>query len=205
MADTDATAGSDSASSSSDSDTAPRRAILNRFPATVGFDAREAEAAIAGGLAGAFQAGLVIQLWDADGIREIGAMFGVPTLDGGWVGLFVLGVAFAFPFTAFVSNSIDAFVMRVMSLSSRSKILQKLLVPLLRRSALATTTYALGNGYGVLVGVLFSLFLMPAWLAFVMGVPMAVPNLTLDGVVGVVAWIVYGGILGLVYGLILES
>jgi len=33
---------------------------------------------------------------------------------------------------------------------------------------------------------------------------MAIPNVTAGGLVGVVAWALYGGTLGLVYGLILE-
>jgi len=146
----------------------------------------------------------VIQLYDTDAIRRIGATFGVPTLNGGWLAMFALGVLFALPFSVFVSSSIDAFVSKVMLLSSRNEYLQKLLVPLLKRSALTTTTLALGNGYGVVVGVVLSLFLVPVWLTVAIGVPMAIPNVTVGGLVGVVAWALYGGTLGLVYGLILE-
>ncbi|MFC6766362.1 hypothetical protein [Natrinema soli] len=91
-----------------------------------------------------------------------------------------------------------------MLLSSRNEHLQKILVPLLKRSALTTTTLALGNGYGIAVGVVLSLFLAPVWLTVAMGVPMAIPNVTIGGLVGVIAWALYGGTLGLVYGLILE-
>jgi len=54
------------------------------------------------------------------------------------------------------------------------------------------------------VGVVLSLFLVPVWLTVAIGVPMAIPNVTVGGLVGVVAWALYGGTLGLVYGLILE-
>ncbi|WP_436345018.1 hypothetical protein [Natronorubrum sp. FCH18a] len=206
MADTDATTGAD-AGSSDDADASSFRNALDSLVETVEaleVDVREFEAAIAGGLAGGFQAALVIQVHDTDAIRRVGAVFGVPTLDGGWLAMFALGVLFALPFSAFVSSSIDSFVSKVMALSSRNDYLRKVLVPLLKRSALTTTTLALGNGYGIAVGVVFSLFVMPVWLTFGMGVPTMIPNLTGDGLFGVLAWALYGGTLGLVYGLILE-
>lgn len=206
MADSNASTGPD-AGSNADSDEPPSRVALVPLIETIEsleFDTREIEAAIAGGLAGGFQAALVIQLFDTDAIKRVGAIFGVPTLNGGWLGMFALGVLFALPFSVFVSSSIDAFVSKVMLLSSRNEHLRKLLVPLLERSALTTTTLALGNGYGVAIGVILSLFLIPVWLTVAMGVPMVVPNVTIGGLVGVVAWALYGGTLGLVYGLILE-
>ncbi|WP_254531446.1 hypothetical protein [Natrinema gelatinilyticum] len=206
MADTDASTGPD-AGSNADPDEPPYRVALAPLFETIEsleIDAREIEAAVAGGLAGGFQAALVIQLYDTDAIRRVGAVFGAPTLDGGWLAMFALGVLFALPFSLFVSSSIDAFVSKVMLLSSRNEYLRKVLVPLLQRSALTTTTMGLGNGYGVAVGVCFSLIAMPIWLAVAMGVPAAIPNLTVGGLVGVVAWAIYGGTLGLVYGLILE-
>ncbi|WP_312907552.1 hypothetical protein [Natronosalvus caseinilyticus] len=206
MADTNATPGTDAGSGADPDEVASRSAfapVLERVR-SLEVDAREIEAAIAGGIAGGFQAALVLQLHDTDAIREIGSIFGVPTLNGGWLAMFALGALFALPFSLFVANSIDSFVSKVMMLSSRNDYLRKLLVPLLKRSALTTTTLGLGNGYGLAVGVLFSLFLMPAWLTVVMGVPMAIPNLTGDGLFGVIAWTLYGGTLGLVYGLIIE-
>lgn len=169
------------------------------------FSSEEAEATIAGGLAGALQAGLIIQLWDTDSIKTIGAIVGVPSIDGGWITLFGLGVALAVPFAGFVSGSIDSFVQKVMLLSSRSSVLQKILVPLLRRSAFVVTTAALGNIYGVIVGTVFYLFVMPAWLVAVMDVGIPVPYLTVTGLVGGGGWILYGGTLGIVYGLILDA
>ncbi|WP_306061743.1 hypothetical protein [Natronococcus wangiae] len=206
MADPDPSTTTDG-SSSTDADESPfRAAVTPLFEKVVALevDAREIEAALAGGLAGGFQAALVLQLHDTDAIRRVGAIFGAPTLDGGWITMLALGALFALPFSAFVSSSIDSFVQKVMMLSSRNDYLRKLLVPLLQRSALTTTTLGLGNGYGIAVGVLFSLFLMPAWLTFAMGVPMPVPNVTGDGLFGILPWTLYGGTLGLVYGLILE-
>jgi hypothetical protein len=206
MADSNASIGPDAGSNADPDEPSSRLAPASLIETieSLEFDARETGAAVAGGLAGGFQAALVIQLYDTDAIRRIGATFGVPTLNGGWLAMFALGVLFALPFSVFVSSSIDAFVSKVMLLSSRNEYLQKLLVPLLKRSALTTTTLALGNGYGVVVGVVLSLFLVPVWLTVAIGVPMAIPNVTVGGLVGVVAWALYGGTLGLVYGLILE-
>ena len=206
MADTDTSTGTDAGSNPDGGDSPFRDSLtaLSEAVDSLEFDAREFEAAVAGGLAGGFQAALVLQVHDTDSIRRVGAVFGAPTLNGGWLGMFALGVLFALPFSLFVSSSIDSFVQKVMLLSSKNDYLRKVLVPLLKRSALTTTTLGLGNGYGAAVGVVVSLFLMPVWLTVVMDVPTMIPNLTVDGLFGVVAWILYGGTLGLVYGLLLE-
>lgn len=206
MADTDTSTGTDAGSNPDGGDSPFRDSLtaLSEAVDSLEFDAREFEAAVAGGLAGGFQAAVVLQVHDTDSIRRVGAVFGAPTLDGGWLGMFALGVLFALPFSLFVSSSIDSFVQKVMLLSSKNDYLRKVLVPLLKRSALTTTTMGLGNGYGAAVGVVVSLFLMPIWLTVVMDVPTMIPNLTVDGLFGVVAWILYGGTLGLVYGLLLE-
>ncbi|WP_323172378.1 hypothetical protein [Natrialba sp. PRR66] len=218
MADGDTSAGHDAGSSSNADTTAPTastdaveppyRIVLNSIDewlASLEFSVREIEAAVAGGLAGGFQAALVLQLYDTDAIRRVGGGFGSPTLDGGWIAMFALGVLFALPFSLVVSRSIDSFVGTVMALSSRNEPLRRLLTPLLKRSALATTTFALGNGYGIVVGAVGVLFLVPGWLPAAMGVSTPFSNATVAGVVGVLAWAIYGGMLGLVYGLILES
>ncbi|QSW99859.1 hypothetical protein [Haloterrigena alkaliphila] len=206
MADTDTSTGTDAGSNPDGGDSPFRDALtaLSEAVDSLEFDAREFEAAVAGGLAGGFQAAVVLQVHDTDSIRRVGAVFGAPTLDGGWLAMFALGVLFALPFSLFVSSSIDSFVQKVMLLSSKNDHLRTVLVPLLKRSALTTTTLGLGNGYGAAVGVVVSLFLMPIWLTVVMDVPTMIPNLTVDGLFGVVAWILYGGTLGLVYGLLLE-
>ncbi|ELZ02832.1 hypothetical protein [Natrialba asiatica] len=216
MADGDTSADHDAGSNSdaetttptADTDAPPFRIVLNsvdEWLASLECSVREIEAAVAGGLAGGFQAALVLQLYDTDAIRRIGGGFGSPTLDGGWLAMFALGVLFALPFSLVVSRSIDSFVGTVMALSSRNESLRRLLTPLLKRSALATTTFALGNGYGIVVGAVSSLFLVPGWLPVAMGASTPFSNVTVAGVVGVLAWAIYGGTLGLVYGLILES
>lgn len=203
MADPDASTDTD-AGSDGDPDEPPYRVALAPLFETIdSIDVRGFEAAIAGGLAGGFQAALVIQLYDTDAIRRIGAVVGTPTLDGGWLAMFALGALIALPFHVLASRSTDAFVSRVLSLSSRHEILRKPLVPLLRRSAFTTTMVGLGNAYGIAVGVVVTLFALPIWLAVTTSVPTAVPPVPAV-LVEVIAWTVYGGTLGLVYGLVLD-
>lgn len=170
----------------------------------VSIDVEEVEATIAGGLFGSLQGAVVLQLLHLDSLPRMGALIGWPTLMGGWVAYFALGMVFAIPFGAFVSGSINSFVTKVITLSRRSTILQKILVPLLERSALAVTTYSLGQGYGLVIGVVFHLLVFPLWLGL-MGVSVSFPLLTFEGLVGVVGWLVYGSMLGLAWGLVMEA
>lgn len=166
-------------------------------------DIEELTAAVGGGLAGGLAAAAVMWLWNDRLLAELGAMV-TGSVEWGIAVTLALGVVFALPFGAFVARSIDGFVSRVMMLSRRSDALRKLLVPLLQRSALATTTYALGQGYGLAVGVLFHLLALP-FLVGAFGASVPFPYLTATGLGGLVAWVVYGAVLGLVYGLVLES
>ena len=168
-------------------------------------DMTAVEGVVIGGLFGALQAGLVMSLYRTEMVYEIGGIVGLYSLNGGWYVLLALGILFGIPFVAFVSGSINSFANTVIMLSSRSSALQKVLVPLLKRSALGVTCAGVGQLYGVGVGVLFQLVALPVWLRFVMGLSVPVPYLTVGGVVGVVAWALYGGAMGLVYGLILEN
>ena len=56
------------------------------------FDLTQAEAVVGAGFFGAFQGGLMLQLWSTDAIRHVGATVGWSTLDGGWVVLLCYGV-----------------------------------------------------------------------------------------------------------------
>ncbi|MDF9744374.1 hypothetical protein [Natrinema salsiterrestre] len=205
MADPDASTDTD-VGSDGDSDEPPYRVALAPLFETIGsIDGRGFEAAIAGGLAGGFQAALLIQLYDTDAIRRVGAAVGTSTLDGGWLAMFALGTLVALPFHVLASLSTDAFVSRVMDLSSRHELLRRLLVPLLRRSAFTTAMVGLGNAYGVAVGVVVSLFVLPIWLTVTASTPAAVPDHPAAVLVEIIAWTVYGGTLGLVYGLVLDQ
>ncbi|WP_254524961.1 hypothetical protein [Natrinema caseinilyticum] len=199
----DASTDSD-ADSGVDTDVTPYRAALARFLGIVEslrVDGPALEAVVAAGLAGGFQAALVVQLYDTDAIKRVGAVAGAPTLDGGWLAMFALGVLFAVPFHVFTSGSLDAVVAKGLVFTRRSDSSRRILRPLLERSALATTTFGLGTGYGFVLGVLV---LLPIWVAITTGTSTATHTATVAGVVGVVAWTTYGATLGLVYGSVLE-
>lgn len=165
----------------------------------------EVVSVVTGGVAGATVCGLVMHILATDSIRTLGSLVGAGSINGGWLVLLPLGVLLAIPFAAFVSGSINGFVNRVIVLSSQHASLQKVLVPLLNRSALAVTTASLGAIYGLAVGLVFYLLVVPAWLIVVMGDSIAVPYLTIPGLVGVVGWLLYGNVLGLTYGLFMEA
>ena len=165
----------------------------------------EIEGVVIGGLFGALQVGMILSLYRTEMVYEVGGIVGMYSLQGGWYVLLALGLLFGIPFVAFVSGSINSFANTVIMLSSRSSILQKMLVPLLQRSALGITCGGVGQLYGFAVGVVFHLIALPIWLRFVMGLSVPVTYLTLGGVFAVAAWTLYGGAMGLVYGLILEN
>jgi hypothetical protein len=164
----------------------------------------DVEAIIPASLLGTIIGGLVMQLWEAEMISEFGALIGVSSLNAGWLVLLIMGLVLGLLFVTFVAGSINSFVSAVMMLSSKSTILQKILVPLLNRSALGTTTLALGLIYGLVIGIIFYLLIMPLWLSIV-GVTQSIPRLSVTGGIGVLGLLLYGAISGLLYGLVIET
>ena len=161
-------------------------------------------AVISGSFVGAILVGLILQAGAGRaGILTFGALVARPEYSAGWAVLFVLSTVFAVLFVRFVSRFTNSFVNRVMLLSQRNEALKEILVPLLEWSALTVTTNALGLIYGFAIWLVFYAFVIPAWLAFVIGVEsVAIPNLHLAGLF---AWLGYGALVGLLYGLIMES
>ncbi|AQL43670.1 hypothetical protein BV210_13590 [Halorientalis sp. IM1011] len=140
----------------------------------------------AGLLSGAFVA-LVIGLDLFAGLAATLDATGVSTGFGVWMAMsVVLGLAFV----AYVSRTINDFTNTVIMFSRRSEITQKLLVPLLTRAALAVTAGSMGLGFGLLVGIAF-------YGGSLLGV------LPTTGPLIVVAFLLYGQVLGTGYGLIL--
>ncbi|MFB6164043.1 MAG: hypothetical protein ABEJ31_02695 [Haloarculaceae archaeon] len=165
----------------------------------------DVEGIVGGGLFGALQGGAIMQLLHLKLVSDLGALIGRPTYANGWLLMFVLGVVLAVPFLVFVAGSINTFVNKVIMLSSRSEILQKVLVPLLNISALGVTAYTLGQIYGLGIGLLH-VVLVPVILTYVLGysVPMLY-GLAFPAVAVVLSWVVYGSMMGLVYGLTKEA
>jgi hypothetical protein len=161
-------------------------------------------AVIAGSFVGAILVGLVLQAGlGRGGVLQFGALVARPEYNVSWAVLFVLSTLFTLSFVRFVSRSINGFVTRVISLSRRNEVLKEILVPLLQRSALTVTTNALGIIYGAAIWLVVYVLLIPLWLTFVIGIEqVAIPNLQFAGFF---AWVLYGGLVGLLYGLIMES
>lgn len=170
---------------------------------SIDFTIDEFEGIIGATLFGAFQASVILFFGDITAVEMLGATVGVPTYFGGAVMLFVYGILFGFPFLVFISGSVNSFVNRVIMLSSRSTVLQKILVPLLNISALGVTLFALGQIYGLAIGIVFFAIGVPLWLTVIgYGGTYALPYL---GFFSIFAWLTYGGMTGLVYGLIMEN
>lgn len=161
----------------------------------------DVEAIIGASLFGALQANVILHFGDLEAVKMLGATVGTPTYVAGAAMLFVYGLLLGFPFLAFVSGSVNAFVSQVIMLSSNSKPLQKLLVPLLNVSALGVTLMALGAIYGIAVGIVFFGIVVQLWLA-VTGGPSVLPAF---GLVSQFAWLTYGSMMGLAYGVALEQ
>ena len=174
--------------------------FVSRSSLDLDFGVDEFEGMVAGGLAGALAGGVLLQLIDYFYIEWLGAAVGARGLWTGWVVMLALGLVLAVPFVVFVNGSVNTFVNQVMMLSRRSDLLQRILVPLLQKSAYGVTLYALGQAYGLLVGIAFVVGL-PLWLAFI-GTPV---RLTPWFALAVVPWLVYGSTMGLVYGLRLSN
>ena len=79
-----------------------------------------------------------------------------------------------------------------------------MLLPLVERSPTGVVCYALGQGYGLAIAV-GHLLLVPLWLTPVMGVPTEFPMLDHLGLWAVIGWLVYGSMMGLVFGLVMEA
>jgi hypothetical protein len=104
----------------------------------------------------------------------------------------VICSAFGLVFAAYVSRTINDFTNTVIMFSRRSKVTQKILVPLITRAALTTTASSMGLGFGLGLGVLF-------YLLTVVGLLPATTPLV------VVAFALYGQAMGINYGLQLED
>ncbi len=160
---------------------------------------------LVGGFVGGALAGFLMWVFSSPALLLLGMLLGLQSLGGGWIAALAVSVFLSVPFAMFVSGSINGFVNRVIMLSRESPALQKVLVPMLNRSALTTTTAALGALYGLAIGAIGYLVLVPIRLAIAGLGSVTLAGLVVTTVVGIVAFVVYGTVLGVVYGMLLES
>ncbi len=171
-----------------------------RFQTRTTISNEEARAASLAALAGALLVGILLQVTNSNiAVMEFGRLVGA-SYSVGWLVLLVSSTAFALVFVEFLSRTVNSFVTQVISMSSQQEHLRKFLVPLLRRSALTLTAFNLGLAYGLALAIVFHALVLPALLRYVGDVPVPIPNLSLH----VFVWVLYGGVLGIVYGLMME-
>jgi hypothetical protein len=161
----------------------------------------EAHAATLAALSGAILVGILLQVTNSNvAVTEFGRLVGA-SYSIGWIVLLGVSAAFALVFVEFLSRTVNSFVTWVITMSSQQEHLRKLLVPLLRRSALTLTAFNLGLAYGLALALVLYALLLPVWLRYVMSIPVPVPNVDL----GILVWVLYGGVLGVAYGQVMEK
>lgn len=165
---------------------------------------RDVEGVVGGGLFGALLAGGLMNLAAYDLIMQFAGMVGSSSHSVAWFVLFGLGVVFAAGFGPFVRATLDPFARTAAALGRRLPTVRERLDPVLQWSPTGVACFALGQGYGFAIGVAHVL-LVPLWLNAVVGVSAPLPTLGHLGLVAIVGWVVYGSMMGLAFGLIVES
>jgi hypothetical protein len=129
-------------------------------------------AAVTAGLAAGVLMGLLMQ-FVMGAMPMVGALYGVPTVTAGWIAHLVHSVVLALVFAAIVTAG-----------------------PTSRYARTATGIVGLGLAYGAVTWFLLAGFVMPVWLG-ALGTPgVTVPTLSVPSLL---AHLVYGGVLGIVY------
>lgn len=169
------------------------------------YEVRDVEGLVAGGLLGALLGGGLMNLEEFELVMHFAELVGSESVDVAWLVLLGVSVLFAIPFRTYLEWTFEGFVSAVVALTERSSLLRRALLPLVKRSPMGVLCYALGQGYGLLVGAVFSVFFLPLWLTYAMGTPTPFPYLTVPGILAVIGWMVYGSMLGLIYGLVVEA
>ncbi len=134
-------------------------------------------------------------------MEQFAQLIGRDTLTAGWAVWLGQGVVFGVGFALVVARTINPFTHSVIAVSRKSTLAQKLLVPLLHRSALGVTASSMGFIYGQVVLTPLYAYLAPVVLGL-QGVPVEIPLATVPVILG---YIVYGQVMGLTYGTLLET
>jgi hypothetical protein len=166
------------------------------------FGRDEQVASIIGGLAGAVPTGLgIYYIGGPSSLRLFSWLVGSNSPTVGlavWIGSGVLlGVLFAVG----LAKTINDFTATVIMVSQKSKVAQKLLVPLLHRSPMGLTAGSMGLLFGQILGFGIFAYIVPI-LLYAQG---QVTNFPLADFVVIFAYTTYGTTMGTVYGVLLES
>lgn len=169
---------------------------------TSSFDREAQLAAIVAAVVAGAVAGTILSVGGGPAeLRLFAALVGGESVLTGWLVFMGLALAFGVAFAIVTARTITGFSTTIIMFSRDSKRLQKILVPLLTKAALTTTAGGMGIFYGQMLAVFFYALAMPVWLALA-GTVVPFPQTTLAGLA---AYLVYGPVLGALYGYLLEA
>ncbi|WP_136716114.1 DUF6114 domain-containing protein [Halorientalis salina] len=158
-----------------------------------GGDAAEQSAALVGAVAGGLLgSGVLYLVGGAESLATLGTLVNGASVPHGLLVFMLAALVLGLAFSWVLSRTINDFTNTVIMFSRRSEATQKVLVPLITRAALTVTAGSMGLVYGLVIGVA----------AVVLGVVGVVPQ---TGLAGVLAFAVYGSVLGNGYGLMMEK
>lgn len=161
-------------------------------------------AAGAGGLAGGVVGGIFLYVLAGPlYLQYVGSV----TQFGGSVGRGLLGwlavaLLFGVGFAPIAARTVTSYTNTVIAITSRNESIRGLILPAVRRSPLTTTAASVGIVYGVVVGMLAGVLALPY---LVVAVTPFTYTSTWNPLAVVFAFGLYGGVLGAVYGAILEG
>lgn len=154
---------------------------------------KELETGLLGGIVGGLISSVVL-LAGSDTVEGVAGVFGfAPTLGNGWGTYLLLSIGLGVAYAVVVTQLVDRYVAFVVSLTSRSDLARRTVMPLTNRFGMrVVVTTAMGLLYGLSLGVLFTAILIPLRVD-------SVAFSQVDGV-GVLGFVVYGILLGVTYG-----
>ena len=153
----------------------------------------ELRTAVLGGLIGGIVSSILLLIASRT-VEAIAVVFGFRgTVGNGWGTYMLLALVFGFAFALVVTQLVDQYVALVVSLTSRYESVRKAVMPLTNRFGMrVVVTTAMGLIYGLALGVVFVVILIPLQV-------MSISLFQADPV-GIIGFVLYGVILGVTYG-----
>ena len=154
---------------------------------------KELETGVVGGLLGGLLSSVVL-IVGSNTLERVAGVFGFAETIGNGFGTYVLlSLVLGLGFALVVTQLVDRYVAFVVSLTSRSDVARRTVMPLTNRFGMrVVVTTAMGLLYGLVVGVLFQAVL----------IPLRVRQVALLQVeaVGLLGFVIFGIVLGITYG-----
>lgn len=157
-------------------------------------------ASLLGGVAGA---GFVLATFEALYLRYMALVLGIGpgSRTRGVIAFLAITGFFGVLFGAFAARHGAGITRNAMALAKRTSLGRAVLGPLFRRAPLSTTTTLLGLVYGAVIGVFVGRIAVPA---LVIGATPFTYELPRGAIEPVLGFVVFGGVLGLAYGRVVE-